>query len=204
MLSQIERSFPQSLTKLIRPLEHCNLRTLSWLNGLRSLNQSCFKLELNQRGLLVQSLMKFLTFINLLLIESIWGMISLLLILLLLVLLCLSHLLIMLILRTIIAELIQLVRTQTKANQFQEHPLNLKRKRLETLGLRKVITKSLNRRSSISVITVKLQGIHIQITTSGQPLNKEIVRSNLETKISFHSLLLLLEIFLRPLYSFRT
>jgi len=43
----------------------------------------------------------------------------------------------------------------------------LKRKRLETLGLRKVTTKSLNRRSNIFVLTVKLQGILIQIATSG-------------------------------------
>ena len=33
---------------------------------------------------------------------------------------------------------------------------DLKRKRIKTLGLRKVITKSLNRRSSISIITVEL------------------------------------------------
>ena len=41
------------------------------------------------------------------------------------------------------------------------------RKKLETLGLRREIIKSLNRRSSISVITVELQGILIQIATSG-------------------------------------
>ena len=33
---------------------------------------------------------------------------------------------------------------------------DLKRKRIKTLGLRRVITKSLNRRSSISIITVEL------------------------------------------------
>ena len=86
-------------------------------------------------------------------------MISILLILPHLVQLCLSHLLIMLILRMMKLKLKQLVRTQTRANLFQEHPLRLKRKRLETLGLRK-LTKSLNKRSRIFVITVELQGIH--------------------------------------------
>ena len=45
-------------------------------------------------------------------------------------------------------------------------PLNLKRKRLETLGLRRVITKSLNKKSSFSIITVELQGILVQIATN--------------------------------------
>ena len=175
MLSQIERSSPQSLTKLIRPMKHYGLRTISWLKGPRSLKRSCFKSELNQRGLLVQNLMKCLAFRNLLLIEPVWGMIFLLLILPLLVLLCLSHLLIMLILRTMIAKLIQLVRMQTKANQFQVHTLSLKTKRLATLGLRRVITKSLNRRSCIFVVIVEFQGILIQLATSGQPLNRVTV-----------------------------
>ena len=46
-------------------------------------------------------------------------------------------------------------------------PLRLKRKRLETLGLRRKITESLNKRSRISVITTEFQGIHIQIAISG-------------------------------------
>ena len=84
-------------------------------------------------------------------------MISFLLILLHLVQLCLSHLLIMLILRMMKLKLKQLVRTQIKSNLFQEHPLRLKRKRLETLGQKGKITKSLNKRSHISVITMELQ-----------------------------------------------
>ena len=65
-------------------------------------------------------------------------------------------------------------------------------------------TKSLNQRSCISIITVECQGIVVQITINGWPLNKAIVCSRLETKISFHHLLLLLEIFSRPSCSFRT
>ena len=80
--------------------------------------------------------------------------------------------------------------------------LSLKRKRLETLGLRRLITKSLNQKSRISIITVELQGILIQIATSDLPLNKAIVCSRPKIKINFHPLLLLLEIFLRPLCSF--
>ena len=109
--------------------------------------------------------MRCFAFINLLLIEQVWGMISLLLILLLLVLLCLSHLLIMLILRIMNVKLIQLVRTQTRVNLFKEHPLNLIRKRLKSLGPRRVITKSLNKRSRISIITVELQSILQRLTT---------------------------------------
>ena len=67
-------------------------------------------------------------------------------------------------------------------------PLSLKRKRLETLGLRRLITKSLNRWSRISVITVEFQGILVQIATSDLPLNKAIVCSRPEIKISFHPL----------------
>ena len=72
----------------------------------RILKKNCYKLELNWRGLPVQNSMRCLVFRNILLIEPVWGMISLLLILLLLVLLCLSHLLIMLILRTMNVKLI--------------------------------------------------------------------------------------------------
>ena len=46
-------------------------------------------------------------------------------------------------------------------------PPKLERKRLKTLGLRRVITKSLNKRSSIFVITVELQDILDQNATSG-------------------------------------
>ena len=80
--------------KPIKPLEFCGLRTTSLLKEQRSLKQNCSNLEHNWRGLLVQSSMRGLAFINLLLIELVWGMISLLLILPLLVLFCLSHLLI--------------------------------------------------------------------------------------------------------------
>ena len=76
-----------------------------WLKRPRRLKRSCFKLELNWRGLPVQNLMRCLTFKNLLLIELAWGVISLPLILLLLVLLCLFHLLIMLFLRTMMWKL---------------------------------------------------------------------------------------------------
>ena len=43
-----------------------------------------------------------------------------------------------------------------KGKSISGAPLNLKRKRLETLGLRRVITKSLNKRSSMSIITMEL------------------------------------------------
>ena len=46
-------------------------------------------------------------------------------------------------------------------------PPKLERKRLKTLGLRRVITKSINKRSSISIITVELQDILDQNATSG-------------------------------------
>ena len=94
-------------------------------------------------------------FRNLLLIEPVQGMIPLLLVLLLLVLLFLFLLPIMLKLRTIMSKLIQLVRTQTRVNLSQKHPLSLRREKLKTLRLRMITLKSLNRRSSISVITVE-------------------------------------------------
>ena len=46
-------------------------------------------------------------------------------------------------------------------------PPKLKRMRLGTLELRKTIIKSLNKRSYIFVITVKLQSTLIQIAISG-------------------------------------
>ena len=46
-------------------------------------------------------------------------------------------------------------------------PLNLLRKRLKILGLRRVILKSLNRRSSIFVITVEQLDILDLIAISG-------------------------------------
>ena len=175
MLSQNERSSLQRLMKQIKPLEFCGSRTTSLLKRQRSLRQNYYRLKLNWSGLLVQNSMRCLAFRNLLLIEPAWGKISLLLILPLLVILCLSHLLIMLILRTMNIKLKQLVRTQTRANLFQEHLLRMKRKRLETPGLRRLTTKSLNQRSRISVITVEFQGILVQIATSGQPFNKVTV-----------------------------
>ena len=71
------------------------------------------------------------------------------LVLLLLVLLFLFLLVIMLNLRIMMSKMCQLVRIQRRVNLSQEHPLNLIRKRLKTLGLRRETLKSLNRRSSI-------------------------------------------------------
>ena len=48
-----------------------------------------------------------------------------------------------------------------------ENPLNLRRKMLKTLRLKRLTLKSLNRRSSISVIIVELLVILDQITISG-------------------------------------
>ena len=80
--------------------------------------------------------MRCLVFKNLLLIEPVQGMISLLLILLLLVLLFLFLLIIILNLKSMMCKMCQLVRTQIKVNLSQEHPLNRIRKRSKTLGLR--------------------------------------------------------------------
>ena len=104
-LSDVELDREELSTKVdeanqTKPLELCGLRTISLLKGQRSLKQNCSKSELNWKRLLVQSSMRCLAFRKLFLIESVWGMISLLLILLPLVQLYLSHLLIMLILRT--------------------------------------------------------------------------------------------------------
>ena len=71
------------------------------------------------------------------------------LVLLLLVLLFLFLLVIILNLRIMMSKMCQLVRIQRRVNLSQEHPLNLIRKRLKTLGLRRETLKSLNRRSSI-------------------------------------------------------
>ena len=172
MWSLSDKSFLQRLMKPIRLLEHLDLRTISWLRIPRSLKRSCSKLELNWRGLQVQSLIRCSIFRNLLLIEQIQGMVSLLLILLLLVLLFLFLLVIMLKLRTMMLKLIQLVRTQTRVNLSQEHPLSKIRKKLKTLGLRRLTLKSLNKRSSISVIIVELPIILNQIAINGQPLNR--------------------------------
>ena len=46
-------------------------------------------------------------------------------------------------------------------------PPKRERKRLETLGLRRLITKSINKKISIFIITVEFQGILVQIVTSG-------------------------------------
>ena len=67
----IKKSFPQSLMKPIRLLEHCDLRTISWLRRPRNLKQNYSKLELSWRGLLVRSLMRCLIFRNLLSIEPV-------------------------------------------------------------------------------------------------------------------------------------
>ena len=54
-----------------QPLKHYGLKIISWQKGPKSLKYSCFKSELNWRGLPVQSLMKCLVFIYLLLIEPV-------------------------------------------------------------------------------------------------------------------------------------
>ena len=51
-------------------------------------------------------------------------------------------------------------------------PFKLEKKETRNPRTKKVNTKSLNQRISISVITVELQGIFVRIATSGQPLNK--------------------------------
>ena len=89
----------------------------------------------------MQSLMRCSVFRNLLLIELVQGMISLLLVLLLLVLLFLFLLVIMLNLKTMVCKMCQLVRTQTMVNLSQEHPLSRIRKRSKTLGLRRETLK---------------------------------------------------------------
>ena len=61
----------RSLMKPIKLLEHCGLRTISWLRKPRSLRQSGSKSELSWRGLQVLSLTRCLAFRNLLLIESV-------------------------------------------------------------------------------------------------------------------------------------
>ena len=158
--------------KLIRPLEHCDLKIISWLRRPRNLRQNCSKSKHNWKGLQVLSSMKCSVFRNLFPIKSVQGMIFLLLVLLLLVLLFLFLLLILLKLRTLISKLIQLVRTLTRANLSQEHPLSRIRKKLKTLGLRRLTLKSLNKRSSISVITVEQLVILDPIAISGQLLNR--------------------------------
>ena len=54
-----------------------------------------------------------------------------------------------------------------KGKSILGEPPKLERKRVKTLGLRRVITKSLNKRSTISVIIVELQDILDQNATSG-------------------------------------
>ena len=46
-----EKKSPRSLMKPIKPLEHLDLRIISWLRRPRSLRQNCFKSELSWRGL---------------------------------------------------------------------------------------------------------------------------------------------------------
>ena len=46
-------------------------------------------------------------------------------------------------------------------------PPKRERKRLETLGLRRLLTQSINKKISIFIITVEFQGILVQIATSG-------------------------------------
>ena len=54
-------------------------------------------------------------------------------------------------------------------------PPSLIRIRLKTLGLRREILKSINRRSSISVIIVEQSDILDQIAISGEPLNRATI-----------------------------
>ena len=62
----------------------------------------------------------------------------------------------------------------TRVNLSQEHPLNLIRKRLRTLGLRRETLKSLSIKSSIFVITATQLDILDIIATSVQPLKRAI------------------------------
>ena len=73
-LSDVEfdhQSFPRSLMKQIRPLEHCDLRIISWLRRPRNLRQSCSKSELSWKGLQVQILRRCSAFRNLLSIKPV-------------------------------------------------------------------------------------------------------------------------------------
>ena len=55
-----------------------------------------------------------------------------------------------------------------KGKSILEAPPKIeKKKRLKTLGQKGKTTKILNKRSRISVITVEIQGILVQIATSG-------------------------------------
>ena len=54
-----------------------------------------------------------------------------------------------------------------KGKSILRAPPKRERKRLETLGLRRLITKSINKKISIFIITVEFQGILVQIATSG-------------------------------------
>ena len=60
----------------------------------------------------------------------------------------------------------------TKVNLSQEHPLSKIKRKLRTLGLKRLTLKTLNKRSSISVIIVELPVILVQIAICGQPLNR--------------------------------
>ena len=57
----------------------------------------------------------------------------------------------------------QLVKTQTRVNLSQEHHLSRIRKKLKTLGLRRLTLKRQNRNSSIFIITVEQLDILDQI-----------------------------------------
>ena len=73
-LSDVEFEWEEISTKFNednQTLEHCDLRKISWLRELRSLKQSCSKLNLSWKGLQVQSLMRCLAFRNLLLVEPV-------------------------------------------------------------------------------------------------------------------------------------
>ena len=59
-----------------------------------------------------------------------------------------------------------------KGKSILEAPPKLDKKETKTPGLRKAILKSINKRSSISTITVEQLYILDQITISGQPLNR--------------------------------
>ena len=92
-------------------------------------------------------------------------MISLLLVLLLLILLFLFHLLIMLKNTNVKTDLAS--ENIDKGNLSLEHPLSRIRKKLKTLGLRRLTLKSLNRKGSISVIIMEQPVILDLIAISG-------------------------------------
>ena len=83
-----------------------------------------------------------------------------------------------------------------RENPFQEHPLKQLRKRLSRMIIA-LPTRSLNKGSQISTITMEHPGTLVQIAISGQPFNKVVVCHPLGVKINSNPLWPILENFLR-------